>query len=234
MSQPLHLIKNTVITLISLQECSQKCHQRSKPNKVIMTSCTRLHAFLKALPLKSLIYHHDQHLVIIADTPVSITVIHHSASPAIVMSLTQRIADAKMKLEDATSLFTKLQTKSGSLSHSIAAHDEKSVKTLVNAGVNLKGVRTFNHHASDVTCMQWSGGSDDQMFVSAGKDGQVAVWNGLTKKKVQSMTVDMKMLMTCAFEKKKNQLVAAGGADKCLSVFPVGQAGILHPIAELT
>jgi guanine nucleotide-binding protein G(I)/G(S)/G(T) subunit beta-1 len=146
-------------------------------------------------------------------------------------SITQRIADANAKLQALTAQFSELQAQSGSLARSIAAQDEKSVQTLVGAGCSLKAVRSFNHHASDATCVQWSG--DDQMFVSAGKDGQVAVWNALTKKKVQSMTVDMKMLMTCAFEKKKNQLVAAGGADKVCSVFTVGQAGILHPIAEL-
>lgn len=148
------------------------------------------------------------------------------------MSLTQRIADAKAKLQGLTSQFKELQAKSGSLVRSIESQDEKSVKVLVNTQISLTSVRTFNHHTGDVTSVQWSG--DDQMFVSAGKDGQVAVWNALTKKKVQSMTVDMKMLMTCAFERKKNQLVAVGGADKVCSVFTVGQAGILHPIAELT
>lgn len=148
------------------------------------------------------------------------------------MSLTQRISDAKEKLTNLTSQFKDLQTKSGSLVKSVAGQDDKAVMVLVDSGVRLKSVRSFNHHSGDVTCVQWSG--DDQMFVSAGKDGQVAVWNAATKKKVQSMMVDMKMLMTCAFEKQKSKMVAAGGADKVCSVFAVGQAGILHPIAELT
>jgi WD40 repeat protein len=148
------------------------------------------------------------------------------------MSLSQRIADAKVKLQGLTSQFKDLQSTSGSLARSIDNQDERAVSALSSMGIDMKGVRTFNHHSGDVTCVQWSG--DDQMFVSAGKDGQVAVWNAFQKKKIQSMTVDMKMLMTCAFEKRKNQLVATGGADKVCSVFTVGQAGISHPIAELT
>lgn len=148
------------------------------------------------------------------------------------MSLSQRISDAKAKLQNLTNQFKELQAQSGSLMRSIAGQDEKAIALLVGAGVSLTGVRSFRHHTADVTSVQWSG--DDEMFVSAGKDGQVAVWNAAKKKKVQSMTVAMKMLMTCAFEKRHSQLVAAGGADKVCSVFTVGQAGILHPIAELT
>lgn len=148
------------------------------------------------------------------------------------MSISQRISDAKGQLQSLTEQFKEIQERCGSLTRSIAAQDEKAIRILVDAGLSLKRVRSFNHHSSEVTCVQWSG--DNQMFVSAGKDGQVAVWNALTKKKVQQMYVDIKMLMTCAFEKKKNQLVAAGGADKVCSVFTVGQAGIKHAVAELS
>lgn len=148
------------------------------------------------------------------------------------MTLSHRIADAKEKLQRLTINFKELQEKSGSLSKSVESQGERVNKALAGMEVKLQCVRTLNHHASDVSCVQWS--SDDEMFVSAGKDGQISVWNALKKKKIQSMHVAMKMLMTCAFEKKSNQLVAAGGADKVCSVFTVGQAGIIHPIAELT
>ena len=148
------------------------------------------------------------------------------------MSVSQRIAEAKSRLEELTAQFKEIQEKSGSLIRSVASQDEKSVRVLVETGVSLKCVRSFNYHSSDVTSLQWSG--DDQMFVSAGKDGQVAVWNALSKKKIQSNEVNIKMLMTCAFEKKKNQLVATGGGDRVCSVFAVGQAGIRHAVAELS
>lgn len=152
------------------------------------------------------------------------------------MSLTQRLSDAKAKLQGLTAQLQQARAEAGSLADCVRRQDEKALSVLVRAGAGapLKSVRSFGHHAADVTCVQWAGAGDSETFVSAGKDGQVAVWSAAKKKKIQSSTVAMKMLMTCAFEKKKGQLVAAGGADKVCSVFAVGQAGISHPIAELT
>lgn len=91
--------------------------------------------------------------------------------------------------------------------------------------------RSFTGHSDSVTSMQWSG--IESTFVSAGKDGQLIVWNGVTRRRVQTIKHNTQWLMTCAFETRSNRLVATGGADKVCSVFVIGQAGMTHPTAEL-
>eukprot|EP00602_Paraphysomonas_sp_CaronLab_P006203 CAMPEP_0185023484 /NCGR_PEP_ID=MMETSP1103-20130426/6155_1 /TAXON_ID=36769 /ORGANISM="Paraphysomonas bandaiensis, Strain Caron Lab Isolate" /LENGTH=291 /DNA_ID=CAMNT_0027556099 /DNA_START=388 /DNA_END=1266 /DNA_ORIENTATION=+ len=86
-------------------------------------------------------------------------------------------------------------------------------------------------HSDNVTSIEWS--SQEGIFVSAGKDGQLIVWNGINKSRIQTIKHKTQWLMTCAYECSANRLVATGGADRVCSVFIVGQVGMTHPSAEL-
>jgi guanine nucleotide-binding protein G(I)/G(S)/G(T) subunit beta-1 len=142
--------------------------------------------------------------------------------------LQSRLKAAKDRLTTLTQQVTELkrQKLDGSLAKSAAKTEIKSTKIR-----SLECHRTFTGHHDNVTSIQWSG--LESTFVSAGKDGQLIIWNGITRRQVQVIKHSTQWLMTCAYEPRNNRLVATGGADRVCSVFVVGQIGMTHPVAEL-
>jgi guanine nucleotide-binding protein G(I)/G(S)/G(T) subunit beta-1 len=142
--------------------------------------------------------------------------------------LQSRLKAAKDRYTTLTQQVTELkrQKLDGSLSKSASRTDIKATKIR-----SLECHRTFTGHNDNVTSIQWSG--LESTFVSAGKDGQLIIWNGITRRQVQVIKHSTQWLMTCAYETRNNRLVATGGADRVCSVFVVGQIGMTHPVAEL-
>jgi guanine nucleotide-binding protein G(I)/G(S)/G(T) subunit beta-1 len=146
----------------------------------------------------------------------------------IMADIQNRIKNAKEALSSLTSQLeaVKRRKHDGTLGQSGSRRREE-----LGSVRQLACIRTFTGHTDNITSMQWSG--IESTFVSAGKDGQLIVWNGITKRRVQTIKHNTQWLMTCAFETGANRLVATGGADKVCSVFVIGQAGMTHPTAEL-
>jgi guanine nucleotide-binding protein G(I)/G(S)/G(T) subunit beta-1 len=142
--------------------------------------------------------------------------------------LQSRLKAAKDRLVSLTQQVTEI--KKQKLNGSLAKSAEKTEIRLTKVRP-LECLRTFTGHNDNVTSIQWSG--LESTFVSAGKDGQVIIWNGITRRQVQVIKHSTQWLMTCAYETRNNRLIATGGADRVCSVFVVGQIGMTHPVAEL-
>lgn len=142
--------------------------------------------------------------------------------------ITSRIKSAKHNLQNLTSEIQNLKD---------VKLDGSIVKSAGRRSSELKPIRplqccrTFKAHVGDVTALHWSG--NEQLFLTAGKDGQLIVWNGITKRKLQTISLRTQWLMTCAYERSQNRLVATGGADRICSIFVTGQPGVVRPTAEL-
>jgi guanine nucleotide-binding protein G(I)/G(S)/G(T) subunit beta-1 len=140
--------------------------------------------------------------------------------------IASRIKSAKSHLQNLTTEIESLKSSKldGSLVKSASKRSLPSLRSLAC-------VRTFKAHVGDVTSLHWSG--NDQMFASTGKDGQLVLWNAMTKRRLQTISPKTQWLMTCAYERGNNRLVATGGADKICFVYVTGQAGVVRPSAEL-
>jgi guanine nucleotide-binding protein G(I)/G(S)/G(T) subunit beta-1 len=141
-----------------------------------------------------------------------------------------RLKAAKDKLAALTAEIAELRKSklNGSLPKSASASANSGK---VENARQLLCVRTFAGHNDNVTSVSWS--SHETTFASAGKDGQLIVWNGATRRQIQVIKHNTQWLMCCAYEPRENRLIATGGADQVCSLFVVGQIGMTHPSAEL-
>ena len=145
--------------------------------------------------------------------------------------LQSRLKSAKDRLVSLTNEVTELKRVKLNGSLSSSAERTGGGQSHFTKVRTLDCLRTLTGHNDNVTSIQWSG--IESTFVSAGKDGQVIIWNGMTRRQVQVIRHSTQWLMTCAYETRNNRLVATGGADRVCSVFVVGQIGMTHPVAEL-
>jgi guanine nucleotide-binding protein G(I)/G(S)/G(T) subunit beta-1 len=86
--------------------------------------------------------------------------------------------------------------------------------------VVLKEKRVLRGHFGKVYAMHWSG-KGNELVVSASQDGKLIVWNANTTHKVQAIPLRSSWVMTCAFEKQANGIVACGGLDNMVSIYQV-------------
>ncbi len=137
-----------------------------------------------------------------------------------IMENTQKRLDAaKKKAETLKSDIEKSLADKSDCDISQAALQKSS--DLKGIGNPLKLRRALKGHLGEVCAMDWSG--DSINLVSASQDGKLIVWNGLTTNKVQAIPLRSSWVLTCAFEKTQNQLVAYGGLDNLCSIHKLGQ-----------
>lgn len=91
--------------------------------------------------------------------------------------------------------------------------------------------RMLQGHYGKVYAMHWAG--DSQHLVSASQDGKLIIWNAQTTHKIQAIPLRSAWVMTCAYERTHNRLVACGGLDNLCSVYQLGQVQAMRPDKEL-
>ncbi len=136
------------------------------------------------------------------------------------MEDTQKRLDAAKK---------KAETLKSDIEKSLADKSDCDItQAALQKGNDLKGIgnplklrRVLKGHFGKIYAMDWSG--DSINLVSASQDGKLIVWNGLTTNKVQAIPLRSSWVMTCAFEKTQNQLIAYGGLDNLCSIQQLGQ-----------
>lgn len=62
---------------------------------------------------------------------------------------------------------------------------------------------------------------NSQDLVSASQDGKLIIWNSHSLMKSQSIPLRSSWVMTCAFERNQNEMVACGGFDCSVSHLPL-------------
>lgn len=85
---------------------------------------------------------------------------------------------------------------------------------------NLKLRRVLKGHQSKVLCSDWS--PDKRHIVSSSQDGKVMVWDAFTATKELTIAMPSTWVMACAYA-PSGALVAAGGLDNKVTVFPLGE-----------
>ncbi|GBP67670.1 Guanine nucleotide-binding protein subunit beta-5 [Eumeta japonica] len=85
--------------------------------------------------------------------------------------------------------------------------------------LNLKPRRVLKGHQAKVLCSDWS--PDKRHIVSSSQDGKVIVWDAFTASKEVTLAMPTTWVMACAYA-PSGTLVAAGGLDNKLTVFPIG------------
>lgn len=86
------------------------------------------------------------------------------------------------------------------------------------SGIKLR--RVLKGHQAKVLCADWS--PDKRHLVSSSQDGKVIVWDAFTASKELAIAMPSTWVMACAYA-PSGALVAAGGLDSKVSVFPVGE-----------
>ena len=81
---------------------------------------------------------------------------------------------------------------------------------------NYKVRKTLKGHSSKIYAMHWS--PSQPYLVSAGQDGKLIVWNGISGNKILAIPLRSPWVMTCAFSQSGN-LIASGGLDNRVSIW---------------
>ncbi|XP_038211459.1 guanine nucleotide-binding protein subunit beta-5 [Zerene cesonia] len=87
---------------------------------------------------------------------------------------------------------------------------------------NLKVRRILKGHQAKVLCCDWS--PDKRHIVSSSQDGKLIIWDAFTTTKELTISMPSTWVMACAYAPSGN-MVAAGGLDNKVTVFPLGGAG---------
>lgn len=77
--------------------------------------------------------------------------------------------------------------------------------------------RALRGHWGKIYACDWAG--DDVTALSASQDGKLIVWNAFTENKRDVIRLKSPWVMSCAYEKDDDRLVACGGLDNIVSVF---------------
>uniref|UniRef100_A0A1E1WCF4 Uncharacterized protein n=1 Tax=Pectinophora gossypiella TaxID=13191 RepID=A0A1E1WCF4_PECGO len=85
---------------------------------------------------------------------------------------------------------------------------------------NLKLRRVLKGHQSKVLCSDWA--PDKRHIVSSSQDGKLIIWDAFTATKELTIPMPSTWVMACAYAPSGN-MVAAGGLDNKLTVFPLGE-----------
>ncbi|KAG9396447.1 Guanine nucleotide-binding protein, beta subunit [Carpediemonas membranifera] len=104
--------------------------------------------------------------------------------------------------------------------------EKKNDTTLIDAAshvpplarLQMKCVRKMPGHLSKVLSLHWA--ADSRHLLSASQDGKLLIWHAVSGNKVAIIPLKSAWVMTCAYSPNGN-LVASGGLDNIVSVFPV-------------
>ncbi|VVC99677.1 unnamed protein product, partial [Leptidea sinapis] len=86
---------------------------------------------------------------------------------------------------------------------------------------NIKVRRVLKGHQAKVLCCDWS--PDKRHIVSSSQDGKLIIWDAFTSTKELTIAMPSTWVMACAYAPSGN-MVAAGGLDNKVTVFPLGGA----------
>lgn len=92
----------------------------------------------------------------------------------------------------------------------------------------LKLRRVLKGHQAKVLCSDWS--PDKRHIVSSSQDGKLIIWDAFTATKELTISMPSTWVMACAYAPSGN-MVAAGGLDNKVTVFPLG-SGEEEPAAR--
>lgn len=87
----------------------------------------------------------------------------------------------------------------------------------------LKLRRVLKGHQAKVLCADWS--PDKRHVASCSQDGKLLVWDAFTATRELTIPMPTTWLMACAYAPSAT-LVAAGGLDNKVTVFPLGAGGV--------
>ncbi len=143
------------------------------------------------------------------------------------MSVAEKIADAKKKVEGLKKQMEKLKAEKTGDFQSLG--EMATNKPPLLAAPRLR--RVLKGHFGKVYSMHWSGNSKD--LVSASQDGKLIVWDAMQNAKLHAIPLRSSWVMTCAFEQNANGMVACGGLDNLCSIYMLNQSQVVRSHREL-
>lgn len=150
------------------------------------------------------------------------------------MSVAERIAAAKKQIESLKSDLAAAQASKTEGFNGLKAHlanlSRKSTK-VAGIGAVPKVRRLLKGHFGKVYSLSWAG--DGTNLVSASQDGKLIVWNAMQNVKTHAIPLRSSWVMTCAFEKSRNGMVACGGLDNICSIYQLNTAQVTRSYKEL-
>jgi len=96
----------------------------------------------------------------------------------------------------------------------------------------MKYRKTLRGHFGKVYAMHWAG--DCERVVSASQDGKLIIWNAASTMKMAAIPLRSSWVMTCAFERTQNKMVACGGLDNLCSVYGLDSTSPMRASRELS
>lgn len=133
-------------------------------------------------------------------------------------------SDLAEKLNNLKNEITAAREKAGTDDNETCLKDQG--KSAGASSVNLAGIktrRTLKGHFGKVYSMHWAGTDQEEKLVSASQDGKLIIWNAQTTNKTQAVPLRSSWVMTCAYEKTQNGLVACGGLDNLCSIYSINE-----------
>lgn len=94
--------------------------------------------------------------------------------------------------------------------------DQMGIQPLPQTGYKVR--KTLKGHSSKIYAMYWS--PSQPYIVSAGQDGKLIIWNGISGNKMLAIPLRSPWVMTCAFS-QSGKMIASGGLDNRVSVWDV-------------
>eukprot|EP01084_Bolivina_argentea_P013560 25455_1 len=102
---------------------------------------------------------------------------------------------------------------------SIATTEKVASTNLLSLHCKLTEYKKLSGHGNKVYCAHWNP-QDETQLVSVGRDGKLIFWNADTGYKRLAYPLDTEFIMTLKYSPSA-ELVACGGLDDILSIFPV-------------
>lgn len=96
----------------------------------------------------------------------------------------------------------------------------------------VKWRRNLKGHFGKVYAMHWAG--DCQKLVSASQDGKLILWEANTANKITAIPLRSSWVMSCAFERTRNLMVACGGLDNLCSIYNLSSTAVMRASRELS
>jgi guanine nucleotide-binding protein G(I)/G(S)/G(T) subunit beta-1 len=139
------------------------------------------------------------------------------------MSVSERISSLRQQLE---ALKQRIRQKQQQKEEEIAWETTGKTSTV---RFNFQVQRRLRGHFGKIYALDWA--RDGTTLLSASQDGKLIIWNAYTENKRQVVSLKSPWVMSCAFEKETDRLVACGGLDNICSIYDVSSAGSVGGVA---